>query len=120
MAGPSHADGQPEGAAGHTCMESARSTLEVPTTTPGPNYFPKKLPEQRLCTVLEKQPKMVVGKILGSVLALAAAVAYGPGLPVRDGELEAAFAGKRAVVCGASYGIGAEVSSSPTRFPRAG
>ena len=28
-AGPSHAVGQPEEAAGHTCMESARSTLEV-------------------------------------------------------------------------------------------
>ena len=29
LAGPSHADGQPDEAAGHTCMESARSTLEV-------------------------------------------------------------------------------------------
>ena len=27
LAGPSHADGQPEEAAGHTCTESARSTL---------------------------------------------------------------------------------------------
>ena len=30
LAGPSHAEGQPDEAAGHTCMESARSTLEVP------------------------------------------------------------------------------------------
>ena len=31
LEGLSHAEGQPDEAAGHTCLESARSTLEVPS-----------------------------------------------------------------------------------------
>lgn len=35
---------------------------------------------------------------------------YGPGLPVSEKELRDSYAGKRVIVCGASYGIGADIA----------
>lgn len=45
-----------------------------------------------------------------AALVLAASYIFGPGLPASDAELQAAFAGSRVVLCGASYGIGAELA----------
>ena len=36
--------------------------------------------------------------------------AYGPALPASDAELRAAYFGRRVVVCGSSYGIGADIA----------
>ena len=44
------------------------------------------------------------------LVAAALAYGYGPGLPVTETELRAAYAGKRVVVCGSSYGIGADIA----------
>ena len=45
-----------------------------------------------------------------AAVAFFLAYAYGPGLPERPGELAAAYGGQRVVLCGASYGIGAEMA----------
>mmetsp|Transcript_8106 Transcript_8106/g.20223 ORF Transcript_8106/g.20223 Transcript_8106/m.20223 type:complete len:325 (-) Transcript_8106:49-1023(-) len=50
-----------------------------------------------------------------AALAVFLAVLYGPGLPASEEELRRAFSGKRVVICGASYGIGAEVAKSFAR-----
>ena len=44
------------------------------------------------------------------LVAALAAYAYGPGLPITDAELRAAYGGRRVVVCGSSYGIGADIA----------
>lgn len=43
-------------------------------------------------------------------VALLLSWSYGPGLPLDRHELHSAFAGRRVVVCGASYGIGADIA----------
>lgn len=47
--------------------------------------------------------------ILIALIAILLA-AYGPGLPASQSELTAAYQNKRVVVCGSSYGIGAEIA----------
>ena len=47
-AGPSHAVGQPEEAAGHTCTESARSTLDVPSGPAADTQSPRRLHKPRV------------------------------------------------------------------------
>jgi len=48
--------------------------------------------------------------ILVATIAILLAWAYGPGLPASQSELTAAYQNKRVVVCGSSYGIGAEIA----------
>ena len=51
-----------------------------------------------------------LNKWLFGAFALLLGYCYGPGLPITESELRDAYGGKRVVVCGASYGIGAEIA----------
>jgi len=48
--------------------------------------------------------------VVAGLLALLLNWAYGPGYPATSEEFESAYSGKRVVICGASYGIGADIA----------